>query len=132
MDIKFVTPTQTVEVTYEGQKRRFSVGHVSTKKDQSDGRVEHLTADLQGLSMHTRLHLWIVGWDTEVVLDDGDSHQADAMSPNPVCSVSLTISTPLIPRLPSYLTIRSLKVARLEMHMHLWVVWKGRLLRFGI
>lgn len=80
MAVKYVTPTQTLEVTYEGQRRRFSLCHVSTQNHAASGHIEDLAADLETLSLRTRAQLWIVGWDTEISLVDAARTDPDPTS----------------------------------------------------
>ncbi|EMD39468.1 hypothetical protein CERSUDRAFT_111775 [Gelatoporia subvermispora B] len=68
VDLKYLSPTQTVDVVYEGRTRRFTVSSVSTA-EADDNAGKDLAAALQTLSLDTTPQLWTVGWDTTVVLE---------------------------------------------------------------
>ena len=94
MDIKYVTPTQAVEVTYEGKRRRFMICHVSAQKPALEGSTADLTADLELMSLKTRSQIWVLGWDTEVTLVDDVRRHADAIPPDRVRIYRLSYITP--------------------------------------
>ncbi len=85
-----MTPSQALEVTYEGRKRRFSICHASVQKPASEEHITSLTADLQTLSLQMRPQLWVVGWDTEVTLVDDVRRHADAIPSDRVRDISTT------------------------------------------
>lgn len=68
MDLKYLTSTQTVEVKYEGQKRRFSVSSISSQQSTSGESFVDLTHGLGTLSIDSRPQLWTVGWDSAVLI----------------------------------------------------------------
>ncbi|KIJ14936.1 hypothetical protein PAXINDRAFT_155829 [Paxillus involutus ATCC 200175] len=75
--LKFLTPSQILEVLYEGRQRRFSVESVSARLG-TGGSVSSITEDVRSLSVHSQLSLWTVGWDTSVdVLDNVTDDQVD-------------------------------------------------------
>ncbi|KAF8838488.1 AAA-domain-containing protein [Paxillus ammoniavirescens] len=75
--LKFLTPSQILEVLYEGRQRRFSVESVSARLGTGDS-VSSIAEDVRSLSIHSQLSLWTVGWDTSVdVLDNVTDDQVD-------------------------------------------------------
>lgn len=80
VNLKYLSPTQTLDVVYEGQCRRFSLASVSTMKGTVPVELDDLTNGLSKLSLQTTPQLWTVGWDTIVTLIDekpsNDSAQA--------------------------------------------------------
>ncbi|KIK98539.1 hypothetical protein PAXRUDRAFT_9477 [Paxillus rubicundulus Ve08.2h10] len=75
--LKFLTPSQILEVLYEGRQRRFSVESVSARPGTGDS-VSSITEDVKSLSIYSQPSLWTVGWDTSVnVLDNVSDDQVD-------------------------------------------------------
>lgn len=71
VDLKYLTPTQTVEVVYEGRRRQFTVSSVSSQSSRADNKgIADLTETLQSLSIDSPTQLWTVGWDTTVIVDE--------------------------------------------------------------
>ncbi|ETW82240.1 AAA ATPase [Heterobasidion irregulare TC 32-1] len=68
VDLKYLTPTQTIEVQYEGQTRRFIVS--SATKNSSEETVTDLADKLNGLSVDALPAFCTVGWDTVVTIED--------------------------------------------------------------
>ncbi|KAI0662110.1 AAA family ATPase [Cubamyces menziesii] len=66
IDLGYLTPTQTLDVVYEGRTRRFAVTSVSTQSE-ADGGAD-LAASIQSLSLSDAAppKLWTVGWETTV------------------------------------------------------------------
>ncbi|OSX57094.1 hypothetical protein POSPLADRAFT_1061796 [Postia placenta MAD-698-R-SB12] len=74
VDLKYLTPTQTLDVTYEGQDRRFRLSSVYTSISEAEATNENELADgLRNLTMSTSPQLWIANWDTVVQLVDAES-----------------------------------------------------------
>ncbi len=71
MDLKYLTPTQTFDVVYEGVTRRFTLISVITHDDTEDESMD-LTHSLNQLSLECT-RLWSVSWDTFVTLLDDSS-----------------------------------------------------------
>ncbi|THH05291.1 hypothetical protein EW146_g9942 [Bondarzewia mesenterica] len=71
VDLKYITPTQVVQVQYEGQMRRFAVSSVLSKRPAGDASVADLVDTLNGLSVESIPPLCIMDWETMVVIDDG-------------------------------------------------------------
>lgn len=67
MDLKFLTTSQVVEITYEGRLRRFQIAAVSAENNTSPDD-EKLVRSLQDLSLALRPSIWIVSWDTLVTV----------------------------------------------------------------
>lgn len=81
VNLKYVTPTQSLDVFYEGRCRRFAVSSVSTFKETQTNQIENLTADLSQLNLANSRKLWTVGWDTVVTVID---EKKDLRSPQKV------------------------------------------------
>ncbi|KAF8187739.1 AAA family ATPase [Pholiota molesta] len=83
VDLKYITNTQIIEFSYEGQRRRFTIQVISAKNasnsnvNNSDG----LSRDLSALSLSPATQLWTVNWD---------------------CTVSITSDNPLTQEVPSH------------------------------
>ncbi|CDO72261.1 hypothetical protein BN946_scf184970.g113 [Trametes cinnabarina] len=78
IDLGYLTPTQTLDVVYEGKKRRFAVSSVSTT-GKGDEDIE-LSASVQALSLaDAPPRLWTVGWETMVVLETDGSKPASGV-----------------------------------------------------
>ncbi|KAH9913006.1 AAA family ATPase [Fomitopsis serialis] len=76
VDQKYLTPTQIVEVSYEGRSRRFAVSAVN----EAEGHADDLSENLAALSIakEEKPHLWTVDWDVIVRLDrDGEKSDRD-------------------------------------------------------
>lgn len=73
MDIKYLAPTQTVDLIYEGQGRRFVLSSVSTSTGEAGGE-DDLAGSIRKLSLSSGPQLWIVDWDTTVYLEDKESN----------------------------------------------------------
>ncbi|KAK7060227.1 AAA+-type ATPase [Paramarasmius palmivorus] len=76
VDLKHITPTQILEVVYEGRRRRFTIASVSSQSSDApqgsvnDG-VASLVADIKNLGLNKdKARIWSVGWDVSVVLVD--------------------------------------------------------------
>ncbi|KZT22814.1 AAA-domain-containing protein [Neolentinus lepideus HHB14362 ss-1] len=80
VDLKFLTPTQTVEVVYEGRRRTFTVLSVSAQSRCVSDDSTALAEDLQSLSIHSPTRLWTVGWDTTVIIDEPRSKEPQKAS----------------------------------------------------
>lgn len=72
MDLKYLTPTQVVEVTYEGQARRFAVSSISQRRLTGEESANDLARQLGTLSVESRTQLWTVGWDTSVSIIENE------------------------------------------------------------
>ncbi|KAI0775577.1 AAA family ATPase [Trametes elegans] len=72
IDLGYLTPTQTLDVVYEGKTRRFTVSSVSTQRETDEGA--DLAAGVEALSLaDSPSKLWTVGWETIVLLDPESS-----------------------------------------------------------
>ena len=79
MDLKYITPTQTLEVFYEGKTRRFELASVSTHGHEEVDLVSALAHGLGGLKLKDTSHIWTVGWDSIVtVVDSKEEEEANA------------------------------------------------------
>ena len=68
--MKYLTASQTLDVTYEGVSRRFKVVSVSTHAAVDGDETDLLAHDLQNLDISQSSKLWTVGWDTVVTIVD--------------------------------------------------------------
>ena len=73
MHLKYLTLTQTLEIVYEGQARRFSLASVSVRPDFSDDPNGNFVAGFETLSLDSPPQLWTVGWDTSVFIVNTDT-----------------------------------------------------------
>ncbi|KAK7689982.1 hypothetical protein QCA50_006623 [Cerrena zonata] len=90
VNLKYVTPTQSLDVFYEGRCRRFAVSSVSTFKETQTNQIENLTADLSQLNLANSRKLWTVGWDTVVTVID---EKKDLRSPQKLPSTEVVEKT---------------------------------------
>ena len=73
MDLKYITPTQTLQVKYEGRIRRFTLHSVSTRFDEELNSVDALARDLDGMGLDNQTQIWTASWESVVVvLEDSD------------------------------------------------------------
>jgi AAA family ATPase len=77
VDLKYITNFQTLEVFYEGRIRRFTVISVSAQQPNS-GTPESLTDGMQKISVDPPAQLWIVGWETSVMVENQEKTQPTA------------------------------------------------------
>lgn len=70
VDIRYISPVQKLEVVYEGKRRRFTV---ASAKNEESSRNKDLDEDLQRLSLDPTTQLWIVDWETQVVIEEDGS-----------------------------------------------------------
>ncbi|KAF5374178.1 hypothetical protein D9615_008879 [Tricholomella constricta] len=75
VDLNYITCTQILELTYEGRKRRFSVSSISTQQSERERHEDELTHDLESLSIASQSKLWVVGWDSTVLLSGTEAHE---------------------------------------------------------
>ncbi len=75
VDLGYITPTQTLDIVYEGKPRRFIISAVSTSRE-AEGNPD-IVDGIQSLSLSDAPpKLWTVGWETTVVLDNESSKTA--------------------------------------------------------
>ncbi|KAI0345536.1 AAA family ATPase [Trametopsis cervina] len=75
VSLKYLTVTQAIEVTYEGQLRRFQVVAVSVHENGTTSTSgEDFVRSFQELSLQSRPSLWTVGWDTSVSITADATH----------------------------------------------------------
>lgn len=70
MDLKYLVSSQVVDVQYEGHTRRFAVSSISGQKKAAGYSVSELADQFDNLTVGTEPSLWVVGWDTTVVVED--------------------------------------------------------------
>lgn len=87
VDSKYLTPSQIVDIVYEGQSSRFAVQSVSTAETGPDDDLIALESNLDQLSLEPKPKLWTVGWDTFVAIVDNSDKSVSKES------VSLSFST---------------------------------------
>lgn len=68
VDIRYITSSQKLDVVYEGKKRCFTVSSVID--EHSPSRDKDFSNDLQQLSLETSPKIWIVDWETHVVIEE--------------------------------------------------------------
>lgn len=126
VDLKYLTPSQIVDVVYEGHSRRFAVEAVSASKNTSGDDLAVLASDLDQLSLESKPRLWTVGWDTFVTIvnnaDKPQTVETASFEPNSTHAVVLNLC--------SLLQKESTQVCHL-MRTTLLVVLTSKLLRFG-
>ncbi|KAL4080272.1 P-loop containing nucleoside triphosphate hydrolase protein [Scleroderma yunnanense] len=77
--LKFLLPSQIVEVRYEGECRRFCVECLSANPSNPGDLVNAITNDIESLSVGTPT-LWTTGWDLTVdIVYDGTQDQDDQL-----------------------------------------------------
>ena len=69
VDLKYVLSTQVVQVQYEGRMRLFAVSTVSMKRNTGDPESD-ISESLGALTMNVIPRLYIVDWDTVIVIED--------------------------------------------------------------
>ncbi|KAI0687036.1 AAA family ATPase [Earliella scabrosa] len=75
IDLGYITPTQTLDIVYEGKTRRFSLTSVSTTREAAQD--PDIAESIQSLSLSdSPPKIWTVGWETTVVLDTESSKPA--------------------------------------------------------
>ncbi|KAI0783501.1 AAA family ATPase [Abortiporus biennis] len=82
VDLKFLTPTHTLDVVYEGRTRRFVLSKVATSSSDEEHNDKNLAETFNNLSLNAGPpKLWTVGWDTVVsVVDDTPNINSDELS----------------------------------------------------
>ncbi|KAH9850128.1 AAA family ATPase [Lenzites betulinus] len=81
IDLGYLTPTQTLDIVYEGKRRRFTVSAVSTSHAIDEDA--DIAAGVQSLSLSDGPpKLWTVGWETTVVLEGESSKTAPSGDPS--------------------------------------------------
>ena len=68
VDLKYITSTQVLEVAYESFRRRFAVVSVSALRSTKTESIDDLARGLDYLSVSPSTKLWVVGWDSTVVI----------------------------------------------------------------
>ncbi|KAI0369393.1 AAA family ATPase [Pilatotrama ljubarskyi] len=80
IDLGYITPTQTLDIVYEGKTRRFAISSVTTHPGADDG--VDLAEGVQSLSLSdSPPKLWTVGWETIVTMDSESSKAAASENP---------------------------------------------------
>ena len=71
VDLTLITSTQTLDLVYEGQTRRFCLSSVSAAPDADEDHA--LAESIGSLSLADGpSKIWSVGWETTVILDTID------------------------------------------------------------
>ncbi|KZT12250.1 AAA family ATPase [Laetiporus sulphureus 93-53] len=92
VDLRYLTPTQTVDIVYEGNTRRFCVSSVSPGRGASAGEEDELAGSLRSMSLDAS-KLWIVDWETEVYLDRHSSETGPEGSANKLATHGVESAT---------------------------------------
>ncbi|KAK7461902.1 AAA+-type ATPase [Stygiomarasmius scandens] len=66
VDLKYITPTQTIQVVYEGVPRRYIVSSVSSAK--STDSVDDLATSFESLQVKPAASLWTASWDSSIAI----------------------------------------------------------------
>ncbi|KAJ4485921.1 AAA family ATPase [Lentinula aciculospora] len=69
VDVRYITSTQTLEVTYEGTPRRYSVEAVAAAKTPRTTIVD-LSERFETLGVDSQPNIWTVSWDTVVTITE--------------------------------------------------------------
>lgn len=77
VNLKYVTAAQLLDVTFEGQSRRFAISSVSAFKDAQANEIEDVAADLSRMNLANSKKLWTVGWDTIITVIDENNDLPD-------------------------------------------------------
>ncbi|KAF7798284.1 hypothetical protein EIP86_009503 [Pleurotus ostreatoroseus] len=80
VDLKYLTPTQRIDVIYEGVIRQFELHSVSTQMGPQADAINALSQDLEKLDLTTIRKIWTVSWDSFVVIVD---EMVDKEEPKP-------------------------------------------------
>lgn len=70
--LKYITSRQVFEVSYEGQRRRFTLASITPKGSPGIEAVNSLTRGLETLSLGATPQIWLVTWDTMVTITRND------------------------------------------------------------
>ncbi|KIK70818.1 hypothetical protein GYMLUDRAFT_66032 [Collybiopsis luxurians FD-317 M1] len=69
VDIKYLTPTQVLEVVYEKKTRRFSVVAVAA---EGKTNIDDLADHFENLTLDSQPSIWIASWDSVVTIAEKD------------------------------------------------------------
>ncbi|THU88442.1 AAA family ATPase [Dendrothele bispora CBS 962.96] len=84
VDLKYLTPTQTIQVTYEGVPRRFIVSSVSSGKTSGDPEsVDDLVTNFESLQVKPATSLWTASWDSSVTIVGKEESAANLATTKP-------------------------------------------------
>ena len=70
VDLKYITPSQRLQIEYEGRMRYFAVSSTSTAKSDTASSVSVVTQAMDALSVNAAPRLSIVTWDTLISISD--------------------------------------------------------------
>jgi len=70
--LKYVTSKQILEVSYESYRRRFAIASTMAKGSSGPHPVDSLSHGIKSLSLDTHSQIWLVSWDTEVLIIESD------------------------------------------------------------
>lgn len=76
--LKYITDHQTIEVSYEGQNRRFEVVAVASR-GSSNHAMDSLAHGLETLSFNSRPQIWTVTWETKISQSSNHLPQSDTL-----------------------------------------------------
>lgn len=79
VDLKYLTPHQIVEISYEGKPRRFELKAAFTSAEDSVSSLENGIAQitLGGSEGKRTQSVWTVGWDSVVTIDLPDDDHSE-------------------------------------------------------
>lgn len=70
--LKYVTSKQILEVSYESYRRRFAIASTMAKGSSGPHPVDSLSRGIKSLSLDTHYQIWLVSWDTDVLIIESD------------------------------------------------------------
>ncbi|KAJ3989582.1 AAA family ATPase [Lentinula detonsa] len=84
VDIKYLTSTQTLQITYEGKPRRFSVIAVAAAADfPKTNTIDHLSERFEALGVESRPSIWTVSWDTVINITENQTKREVSQTQKP-------------------------------------------------
>ncbi|EIW81549.1 AAA-domain-containing protein [Coniophora puteana RWD-64-598 SS2] len=84
VNLKYILPTQIVELRYEGQLRRFEVESITPMQVSAASSANDLAQSVQALSIKTPApQIWTVGWDVAVHIVDADADASGELAHKP-------------------------------------------------
>ncbi|KAL9710865.1 AAA+-type ATPase [Leucoagaricus gongylophorus] len=79
--LKYVTSKQILEVSYESYRRRFAIASTMAKGSSGPHPVDSLSRGIKSLSLDTHYQIWLVSWDTDVLIIESDPKEEVVCKP---------------------------------------------------
>ncbi|KZV62336.1 AAA family ATPase [Peniophora sp. CONT] len=70
VDLKYITPTQRVQLEYEGRTRYFAMSSIASTKSDSTSSIDAVTQAMNTMSLKSLPPLSTVTWDTLISIED--------------------------------------------------------------